>query len=291
VVIAILAVLIGLLLPAVQKVREAANRSQCQSNLKQLALAMHNYASAYGGLPPRRLRDIQPPAGWGTLILPYIEQENLYRGYRFDVPFFAPENRAVIGTPLKVYQCPSAPVQPRSVEIYNALDNDQPTGSIGAIGDYLVTHTIDDPRLPPGDPFQGNQCPALNDNIVRKFAEIRDGTSTTLLITEQAGRPQFWVKGRRLPDDQGPAYANWWGPWGGWNSFTTNAYTDDGLMPYGNCAINCNNGSGHYSFHPGGINIAFCDGSVRFVREGISPFVLFALITRAAGEVLSLNDL
>ena len=97
VVIAIIAILIGLLLPAVQKVREAAARMKCSNNLKQQIIGMHNYASAIGHYPPaiqnaaKRTGDIFPGWGWGTLILPYVEQDNLYRQLNPDQVSFGPQ--------------------------------------------------------------------------------------------------------------------------------------------------------------------------------------------------------
>ncbi|MBX9628383.1 MAG: DUF1559 domain-containing protein [Gemmataceae bacterium] len=125
VVIAIIAVLVGLLLPAVQKVREAASRMSCQNNLHQIGLAVHNFESAFGWLPPARVDaapgfpvpEFRVPApasgtishGPGTILLPYLEQSPLYDQYRWDYSFSAPENAAVVGVPLKVFLCPSTP--------------------------------------------------------------------------------------------------------------------------------------------------------------------------------------
>src|SRR5262245_15880963 len=124
VVIAILAVLIGLLLPAVQKVREAANRAQCQNNLKKIGLAMHSFESTYGGFPPCRVNNPPPPIAarmqhtWAPLLFPYIEQQALYNQYNFNVNFDdttdmsrGTTNSAVIQTDVKLFLCPSAPAR------------------------------------------------------------------------------------------------------------------------------------------------------------------------------------
>src|SRR5262245_46791370 len=117
VVIAIIAILIGLLLPAVQKVREAAARLSCSNNLKQIGLAYHNYHDANKKLPPGYIADQTKPAGWGLFLLPYIEQDNLFKQYNWTAPFFyvntafGINNQAVVNTRLAIFQCPSAPTR------------------------------------------------------------------------------------------------------------------------------------------------------------------------------------
>src|SRR5262249_43500690 len=116
VVIAIIAVLIGLLLPAVQQVREAANRAKCLSNLKNLGLALHQFHDTRGWFPPGQTVGPFPPAGvagkanpgWGAFVLPYLDQQALAQMYRWDKYQYAPENQPVSSTPLKIMQCPSA---------------------------------------------------------------------------------------------------------------------------------------------------------------------------------------
>jgi len=118
VVIAIIAVLLGLLLPAVQKVREAANRMACTNNLKNLGLALHNYHGDHGKFPPGAVGPFGAAlpqfAGLkqhalGTYLLPYVEQEALAKQYSWDVSWFDPPNQPVVNTQLKIWQCPSAP--------------------------------------------------------------------------------------------------------------------------------------------------------------------------------------
>src|SRR5437870_5088544 len=123
VVIAIIAILIALLVPAVQKVREAAARTQCANNLKQIGIAIHSYHDVAKGFPPAW--DYEPPKpptrptavvhAWSTYILPYLEQAPLYTSYNFDQILYNNPNSAVIQTPLAIFQCPSTP---RSNEIY-----------------------------------------------------------------------------------------------------------------------------------------------------------------------------
>jgi prepilin-type N-terminal cleavage/methylation domain-containing protein len=129
VVIAIIAILIGLLLPAVQKVREAAAHTKCGNNMKQLGLAANNYESTYQRLPPSLFLDVTPGAAtqpypfvihaWGPYYLPYIEQDNLYRMYDFKTPFVSPQNVAVISNKVSTFICPSAQ---HSVDVYTDKD-------------------------------------------------------------------------------------------------------------------------------------------------------------------------
>src|ERR1700760_1701358 len=140
VVIAIIAVLIGLLVPAVQKVRDAAARIQCQNNLHQIALAAQNYATANGGLPPR-CQVYDPYRGWCVYLLPYLEQDNLARQYRMDLSFYDPANSALVSLPLKVFVCPATPNGGRTVGLVDV--NGNPTGAVGAEGDYFAPNSVD----------------------------------------------------------------------------------------------------------------------------------------------------
>jgi prepilin-type N-terminal cleavage/methylation domain-containing protein len=120
VVIGIIAVLIGLIVPAVQKVRATANRISCMNNLKQLGVAYLNYNSDHGKLPPAAISDPNGLAAWGPFILPYIEQEALAKKYSFAEPFYSPANQMVIKTRIKILQCPAAPTRDANQDPYTA---------------------------------------------------------------------------------------------------------------------------------------------------------------------------
>ena len=283
VVIAIIAILIGLLLPAVQKVREAAARMTCSNNLKQIGLAMHNYESAIGGLPPRRGFVAGSRRGWGPPILPYVEQTALSGNYRQDRDFYAPENAANIIVPLKLFLCPSGP-GPRNITVTISG-----VTSVGAAGDYFGPNSFSS-TLYGVTALSGNTTvTALKDDANRKITDITDGTSTTLLITEQAGRADHYVLGQRQATNAGLQQAANWGPWASYQVFQFNQFGSDGVTkdgPGGPCTINCNNSAGVYAFHTGGANAVFADGSVRFLRVGLDPNILFGIVTCNGGEVL-----
>jgi prepilin-type N-terminal cleavage/methylation domain-containing protein/prepilin-type processing-associated H-X9-DG protein len=283
VVIAIIAVLIGLLLPAVQKVREAASRLSCANNLKQIGLAMHNYESANGGLPPRRGFTAGSRRGWGPPILPYVEQTALSGTYRLDRDFYAPENAANIINPVKLFICPSGP------GVRNITVNISGVTSVGAAGDYFGPNSFSSVLY--GDQTLNGKTTvtALIDDANRKMTDITDGTSTTLLITEQAGRADFYILGRKQASNAGLSQAANWGPWAGYQVFQFNQFGSDGITkdgPGGPCTINCNNSMGVYAFHATGANAVFADGSVRFLKQSMDPNTLFGIVTCNGGEVL-----
>ncbi|MER3414826.1 MAG: prepilin-type cleavage/methylation domain-containing protein [Gemmataceae bacterium] len=294
VVIAIIAILIALLLPAVQKVREAANRMSCSNNLKQIGLAMHNFAGNNGNaLPPASITRRFPQLGvqvdgiwhgWGLFILPYIEQEALYKAYNFNADFRDPVNRPVVTTQIKTYQCPSAPNPRLDVFTSGGFSNWQ-----AACGDYAPVNNVSTALVTAGlirvrPNYQGVLL--ANRMIKLNTGEINDGTSNTLLLPEDAGRPQRWRAGRFV------AATRWSG--GGWADrdaeFTLHGFTSDGLVTPGPCGINCTNDNEIYAFHTGGANILFCDGSVRFLSQTIDIDILASLVTRVGGETINSLD-
>jgi prepilin-type N-terminal cleavage/methylation domain-containing protein len=295
VVIAIIAILIGLLLPAVQKVREASARMQCQNHLKQIGLAYHNYAGSNSdSFAPSMISDQTKTVGWGLFLLPYIEQDNLYKQYNLNAPFFyvneaaGINNQAVANTPVKIFLCPSAPTRsgPYSYTFtfpgfpsfsWQAFASDYTP--VSGINQGLATYlglTISGTTL----------LGALQRDVKTPILGMTDGTSNTLLIAEIAGKPDLYRAGRKV----GTQLTGFFGGMGGWADATSSGSSlhgssADGTTAPGTCGVNCSNDYGMYSFHTSGANALVGDGSVRFVSASADIRALCSLVTRAGGEV------
>jgi prepilin-type N-terminal cleavage/methylation domain-containing protein/prepilin-type processing-associated H-X9-DG protein len=299
VVIAIIAALIALLLPAVQAAREAARRAQCTNNLKQVGVAFHNYADTFERWPASaeaiRTPDLEQLAGWGTRILPYLEQPALYAAYNFDRGFHVPPNQTVVRTVLAVYLCPSSARSSNPVAGVSQF-----TGSTGkpnpallaAAGDYFTARSYVDSWY--ATPFT-ERLGAIQMAYATRLADVTDGLSNSLLAYECAGRPDYWLRGRLVstfnpaapsPSEYAIGFSH--GAWAGFMNMRIVSFTGGEYQYDGPCVINCHNGwNAVYSFHPGGINALACDGSVRFLKESTAKSVLGAFVSIAGGEVLS----
>jgi prepilin-type N-terminal cleavage/methylation domain-containing protein/prepilin-type processing-associated H-X9-DG protein len=314
VVIAIIAVLIGLLLPAVQKVRAAAARSQCQNNFKQLGLALHNYHSTIGYFPPAfatlPANDPTVPTTYGNppramghsmfvFILPHVEQDNVYRQIDTTRGFFStanmPNANPAYSAAIKTFLCPSSPA-PASMDYSAALNQ-----GWNSTGDYTINY-------PPGLTFGRTDYAPLsgtalgiggtqesqvsgNPGIIgpdtrTRVTDVTDGTSNTLMVVEDDARPFFYSNRGFLgngPVSQGGGA--WADPFG---YLVMNGSMPDGsgLVP-GPCAVNCTSDNEMFSFHPGGINVLLGDGSVHFLKSSTDLNLAAALISKAGGEVVS----
>jgi prepilin-type N-terminal cleavage/methylation domain-containing protein/prepilin-type processing-associated H-X9-DG protein len=284
VVIAIIAVLIGLLLPAVQKVREAAARTQSQNNLKQIGLGLHNYHAAFERFPPGYTSravtldgdGLGPGWGWGAYLLPYLEQENLYRQIDLTRDIADPVHAQARVTSLKVFLSPAdSPPGPTFTAV---AEGGTPICEV-AFANYVAV----------GGTFEVSGFPDTNTGVLlrnsrHRVGDITDGTSNTLLVTERESRRSpmtTWVGAvtNSVNPPLNPAYEDEGPP--------TLVLTNTGEAAEGRTP---NNPLGHVedasSRHTGGVNALFGDGSVRFLRNSIDPVVWEAIGTRAGGEVV-----
>src|SRR6266542_4847433 len=302
VVIAIIAVLIGLLLPAVQKVRDSANRIQCQNNLHQIGIALHGYANSNRNIIPTSIRPAGvtplPRISWTIALLPHIEQDNIHEYYDPTSSWGSAANLPLTSLPIKIFQCPGAPS--------NRLDGDPQTNTwnIIATTDYAASTGV--AAYATTVNATGVVQPGMmQKNTVVKLTDVTDGLSNTIAVVESAGRPQIYRRGR--PFGSVPAQKVNGGGWARPASdlvFQTSTY--DGASFPGFCAVNCTNGFDYpiynmapfgtegtaepYSFHTGSINVLMGDGSVRTIDSGISVFTFAALVTRNGKEVIADND-
>ncbi len=322
VVIAIIAILIGLLLPAVQKVREAAARAKCTNNLKQLALGAHGYHDVNNGLPPARKYDLWDSFTWTQYVMPYIEQQNVYNGFTAltlstnndytqnggDKSPSGPSQRTAREAIITTFMCPSDTTNSGneltsdtwgfyrgnyrgcagSGDMYGALTTGNVYSGVGAFG------------------VKNGQSAINRSNSGPTLVGITDGTSNTVMISEGIV----------------PTVSGWGGPIGSiiygnmggglyTNSLVPNSAAQDQII--GPCpatqgdssykapctSIGGNNGSAPSaagaqaaarSKHTGGVNAAMCDGGVRFVRNTIDAAAWQAAGTRAGNEVVTLDN-
>jgi prepilin-type N-terminal cleavage/methylation domain-containing protein len=320
VVIAIIAILIGLLLPAVQKIREAANRMSCSNNMKQMGLALHGHHDTFGKFPGSwDYEQPKPPQrptavvhSWCVYILPFLEQDNLYKLYNFDLGLYADPNATVVKTPLKVFQCPSSPSRGKLYSFpvpANVLPG-VPAGTLTASrSDYtaitgvrnwnlLVAPTAAETDLQDIGQRHGvlrgttqDQSIAASFSPQMGIADVTDGTSNTFLAGELAGRPDVYNARRQIIAQGINPGAGWGDPFNGehWPNGTSmdgNIVGSD--VPQGPCLINCSNlqSRGMYSFHTSGCNFIMTDGSVRFFSQSTPNRVIVFMITSQRGEVV-----
>jgi prepilin-type N-terminal cleavage/methylation domain-containing protein/prepilin-type processing-associated H-X9-DG protein len=277
VVIAIIGVLIGLLLPAVQKVRDAANRTRCQNNLKQMALALHNYHSGNEILPAGD--NTKNFTAFHVYLLPYMEQTDLYRQFNLNANYAANLSEGLSRIPN--YMCPA------STELYTQYGNGewasgQPTwtnhyyGVAGPVGTDPAT----------GQPYQvlatsqggiAQEGVLFQDSKVR-FTDIIDGTSNTLMLGEMSWTSnngyRTWIRGHCCPINDMVSCRN--------VTYTINSTPYNGSNNFNNMSFG--------SMHGGaGANFAMADGSVRFLSQDVNMGAYLAAASRNGGENLALD--
>jgi prepilin-type N-terminal cleavage/methylation domain-containing protein/prepilin-type processing-associated H-X9-DG protein len=317
VVIAIIAILVGLLLPAVQKVREAANRMSCTNNLKQIGLALHNYHDANQSFPPGYVdgntnpnltpdNDVGPGWAWATFLLPYMEQGNVYTQINLNVGVLnGSPNVAIAQTSLKVFQCPSDGMQ-QMFPVYDSTFTN-PIATV-AHSNYVGCNGWVECFNNAGGNFQGG---VGNDGLVGskgaaadglfyrnshyRIADVTDGLSNTIVAGERSSNhsPSTWtaaIPGGRCPAwmaNQPPTpYSLPPGP-----PYDNADFGEAFVLAHGNATHLPNadfpifDPDTFYSLHTGGANFLFGDGSVHFLNNGINPQTYQYLCTIAGGEV------
>ena len=288
VVLAILAVLAALLLPAVQKARESASRIRCVNHLKQIGLACHAYHDVAGYFPPgyRACRSPDPLAtspgwGWATYILPYLEQQNLFGQIDVRLPIENPVNEAR-RTPVRIYLCPSDPGVPDVFPVVDRAGNVVTEASPIDYGACFGSGDLDEVPGPKEGVFYRNSSIRLTD--------ISDGTSNTILIGDRAWSHAMgaWAGAIDRAVLRG-------GPLNPWRSSPLAVYPPANFpLVQANRINNATDADGSlddfFSQHTGGVNMLFADGSVHFLHQQINYAVLLALGTRAGGEVVDESE-
>jgi prepilin-type N-terminal cleavage/methylation domain-containing protein/prepilin-type processing-associated H-X9-DG protein len=318
VVIAIIGVLVGLVLTAVQKAREAANRIACVNNLKQNALAVHLFHDANNRFPPSAVWDYDATGTTGTqtyvrrsiwvYLLPFVEQQNISDQYDWNVQWSKQPNLQLMANRIRVYECPSAQ-NPRTVTSGGVAMHTADYAPVSGVSSQLANAGILQQNHGGSQlEIQGGniiEFPGFFDNILHEgdpttsVISITDGLSNTIMLAECGGRNSLYENGvlnttAVLADADNPdsstlgAGACTGGPWGqprnqliifGWNSQSRSLI--------GPTMINGTNSGEVYSFHPNLANFAYGDGSVRPILATIDPDTFVSLVTRHGGEAVS----
>ncbi len=328
VVIAIIAVLIALLLPAVQNAREAARRAGCVNNLKQIGLALHNYNQAMSVFPPGYVSsinkiitnacdmdqenqsgvDLGTGWAWGSMILPFLEQQPLYNTINFNLSVAYPANNTCSLTALTIYLCPSDsgpsvvpvfedPPDPANPGSYNAthivdtLSRGNYVGMYG-LGEICSQSNALDAANNNGLGPMGSHAGIFYRNVSTSIAGITDGTSNTTMVGERSHNLSYvtWVArsingwlGKTSLVEGGTDQFNP-SPEECWTQILGPCGLEDGLRTINNPEAHVED---YWSMHTGGANFMFADGSVHFLKTSINPIPWRALATRNWGEVIS----
>lgn len=265
-VIAILSLLLQLILPAIQNAREAARRTHCTNNLRQLGLAVVTFEATKNRYPPAFT--IKPrPHNIVPFILPQMELQALRKQYKFRAAWKAVRNRPAIRTEIPLLRCASSPVESRFVSDYAICQR-----MTQELHDELVAENAIRSR--------STNEGILQDGRGIRAAEVTDGLSNTILFCEAAGRPDRYEFGRLIRKNKITG-ARWADPA---SRFDIRHRCNGSNKKEGMQIVNCTNDNEIYSFHPGGANVVMADGSVHLVSEDIHPEVLLSKITAFAED-------
>ena len=297
VVVAIIAGLVMVLLPAVQAARETARRTQCANSLRQIGIGLHNFHAARDCFPSN-LSAGSIRHHWCAQILPYLDENPLAGIYDYSVRFDDAKNMTAVQTPLGFVNCPSTPSGPRQHPRFKTAS---PAWS-AAVADYAVSDgpsaalwnapaVVSYPRPGNWEGFlNGATSPGAKG---RRIRDVTDGTSKSIAIFESAGRPQVWAFGVLVPNsglfDSSPLSTRYASlcAWADTNQVAARGFRQDlaqadpanQYRSPGPTMINGSNNFGIYAFHPGGASALFVDGSARFIDATASADVVAAQLT------------
>lgn len=305
VVVATIAGLTALLLPAVQMGRESARKAACQNNLRQIGIGLHNFHAARDFFPTT-VSGSGARHYWGAQILPYMDENPIASMYDYTVACNDIKNRAAVLYPLPFMNCaskPGGPIEHPKFKVSSPTMSAAAADYCGSTGPSATLWTGSPPVLPAPQPstldglFAGTIKPGQKGRGMRM---ITDGASKTVAVFESAGRPQVWAFGRQTPGSgllsspstparryyvllSGWADANQNDVWG----FAADTAQTDPALQYawtGGQMINGSNTYGIYAFHPGGANLLMVDGGVQFAADTSAPGVVAAQLTAQAGD-------
>lgn len=277
VVVSIIGVLIGLTVPAVQMAREAARKASCLNNQKQLALAFMEYATVHGGLLPPSYSTTPVQRGWAIDLLPHLDAENFVKDWTEDAHYFEGNNQYLIKRHMGSFLCPSTPNKKRLIQA--KFDLTGKSRSIeGSASDYFV-HSGGVPVSEYGrtdvygNPLEVNK---------RLSADAEDGVSQTIIVNEQAGRPDLWKEQKKESTQVAQAFRSLWAgaPVTQIPAFLRER---DNIINYSN--------EGFYGFHTAGMHSAFMDGSARLISTRALTYIVLAMNTRDGEENVRVDDL
>jgi prepilin-type N-terminal cleavage/methylation domain-containing protein len=261
VVIAIIAVLIALLIPAVQRVRESANRTQCQNNMKQLGLALHSYQGDNKAFPPCYKENYY---SFLVFVLPYLEQGAVANQFDLKRMWSDGANAAAIKSVIPTFNCPSSLVQNRGdIADFTCARcfNDAAANAVGASGSESS--------------YPKNSTGMLVKDRYTKPREVIDGLSSTIMLVEDGGRPQLYQLGKMV---SGNARNPHW-------SEPEHTILIGALCNNNTQIVNCHNDNEIYSLHGAGSNFVMGDGAVFYLRQDLKLKTFQALVTRANEDV------
>lgn len=271
VVIAIIGILVGMMFPAVQAVREAARRTSCSNKIRQIGLATLNYESTHLHFPPPQIG----AGGFSTLgstfvlLLPYVEQGNRFDSYDYDQSISAPGNVDLTSESLDIYFCPSM---------------QRTTGSTNQFGEasYMISYSVDYRGTPNG---AFDAAPADGRSYRLSSKDFRDGTTSTIMYGE-IDNSVVWLNA-----SGSPSTSNWGYSWAQGYWFNAHGHVQGVLNLSGSHSES--DYPLHRTFrsdHPGGLNICMAGGSVHFISDTIQRDVLVGLVTRKGGEIASVPE-